>query len=459
MRLNMFKPDLVYERIRTVLLHIKPLNNQHLSTSQLFSTIKDLRNSSIIVEPKTAVFDEKVKIDLCGLPPGERVTLHGEVIQGEKQIIYASCGHYTTDPVGFISVSRQSSEGGTYTGVEPMGVFWSMKPAPDQPPNTRMPLSSTSLPCVYNLKVYQGHLSLDSIYNSKLALNVLATSQHERWLKKPGVTRIEVDDPKVRGAFYLPPGDGPFQGVIDMFGSRGGLTEYKGALLASHGMAVLCLPYFKYKDLPTNMMEMDLDYFEAAVNWLLRQPKVSTKGLGVVAISKGVENAMAMGAYLPQVTAVVCVNGFPFMTISDLVSKGQVFLKGAQVSPELIKFTDEGLDIMESYPNPSEIIPIWKGKAKYLFLKSLDDFQMKPDLHRDLLAVCPESKKRDIEVVQYPGAGHLLDPPYIPLCRTAFNPTVGAEMKFGGQPKEHAYAQEDAWRKTIEFFKNNIPSS
>uniref|UniRef100_A0A2C9LAA5 BAAT/Acyl-CoA thioester hydrolase C-terminal domain-containing protein n=1 Tax=Biomphalaria glabrata TaxID=6526 RepID=A0A2C9LAA5_BIOGL len=129
-----------------------------------------------------------------------------------------------------------------------------------------------------------------------------------------------------------------------MFGSRGGLTEYKGALLASHGMAVLCLPYFMYKDLPTNMMEMDLDYFEAAVNWLLRQPKVSTKGLGVVAISKGVENAMAMGAYLPQVTAVVCVNGFPFMTISDLVSKGQVLLKGAQNKKQLLvrkkSFTD-----------------------------------------------------------------------------------------------------------------------
>ncbi|KAH9500457.1 Acyl-coenzyme A thioesterase 1 [Bulinus truncatus] len=447
------------ERLRFLLRHLKTPASCHLSSQPRDISDNSIKNFSIIVEPKTALFDENVKIHMTGLPPREKVTLHGEVVQGPKQIIFASCGHYVTDIHGDIDVTQHASEGGTYTGVEPMGVFWSMKPAPGQPPNTRMPLGSPNLPCVYSLRVYQDHLNLESIYTSQFVANVLASTQHDRWLKREGVTRVEVEDTKVRGVLFLPSGDGPFQGVIDMFGSRGGLTEYKGALLASHGFAVLCLPYFNYKDLPSNMSEMSLDYFEAAVNYMMNQPKISSKGLGVVAISKGVENAMSMGAFFPEVTAVVCINGYPYMTISDLVSKGQVLFKGSQIEPEYIKSTEEGLDICDIYPNPSEVLPIWQGQAKYLILQSLDDFQMKPNIHLDLLAVCPESKKKDIEIVRYPGAGHLLDPPYIPVCRITVNPTIGVEMKFGGYPREHAYAQVDAWQRTIQFLRHNIPSS
>ena len=66
--------------------------------------------------------------------------------------------------------------------------------------------------------------------------------------------------------FYFK-GEGPFQGVIDMFGSSGGLIDYRGALLASRGFAALSLAYMGYKDLPKDAMEFlsenqKYDYFE-----------------------------------------------------------------------------------------------------------------------------------------------------------------------------------------------------
>lgn len=50
--------------------------------------------------------------------------------------------------------------------------------------------------------------------------------------------------------------------MIDMFGSSGGLMDLRAALLSSHGFAVLALPYFKYEDLPTELGDVDFEYFK-----------------------------------------------------------------------------------------------------------------------------------------------------------------------------------------------------
>ena len=56
-------------------------------------------------------------------------------------------------------------------------------------------------------------------------------------------------------------GDGPFPGVMDLYGSSGGLQDFRSALLASRGFACLHLPYFGYEDLPENFSDIDFDYF------------------------------------------------------------------------------------------------------------------------------------------------------------------------------------------------------
>ena len=58
-------------------------------------------------------------------------------------------------------------------------------------------------------------------------------------------------------------GEGPFPGVIDMFGMIGGLVEYKAALMASRGFAALALAYFGYEDL-TRTYTFELEYFKVS---------------------------------------------------------------------------------------------------------------------------------------------------------------------------------------------------
>ena len=63
-----------------------------------------------------------------------------------------------------------------------------------------------------------------------------------------------------RDTFFFQ-GDGPFPGVIDLFGTVGGLIEFRSALLASRGFASLSLAYFAFDDLPKTLGEVDFDYF------------------------------------------------------------------------------------------------------------------------------------------------------------------------------------------------------
>lgn len=72
-------------------------------------------------------------------------------------------------------------------------------------------------------------------------------------------------------------GDGPFPGVIDLFGTAGGLLEYRSAQLASRGIASFALAFFAYDDLPKALEEFNISYFEEAVQFLLNQEKVTIK--------------------------------------------------------------------------------------------------------------------------------------------------------------------------------------
>lgn len=67
---------------------------------------------------------------------------------------------------------------------------------------------------------------------------------------------------------------GPFPGIIDLFGSGGGLCEYRASLLARRGFAVLALAYFRFEDLPEYLNDVSLDYFEEAVDFMLQHSKV-----------------------------------------------------------------------------------------------------------------------------------------------------------------------------------------
>ena len=58
--------------------------------------------------------------------------------------------------------------------------------------------------------------------------------------------RIPVREGRLRGMLFIPNhGQGTHPGIIDLYGTTGGLAEYRAAMLASQGFTVLALAYFR----------------------------------------------------------------------------------------------------------------------------------------------------------------------------------------------------------------------
>jgi dienelactone hydrolase len=97
---------------------------------------------------------------------------------------------------------------------------------------------------------------------------VLASTSCERWFLSPDVLRVPVRHGRLRGTLFIPKDRGPFPGVVDLYGTAGGLVEYRAALLASKGFVTFALAYFAYDDLP-RAIDLDMEYFEVNQGGLL----------------------------------------------------------------------------------------------------------------------------------------------------------------------------------------------
>ena len=47
-----------------------------------------------------------------------------------------------------------------------------------------------------------------------------------------------------------------------MFGAAGGIMEIRAALLAAHGFAAMALAFFNFEDLPKELNDVQLEYFQ-----------------------------------------------------------------------------------------------------------------------------------------------------------------------------------------------------
>ncbi|NXP20114.1 ACOT2 thioesterase, partial [Scytalopus superciliaris] len=311
----------------------------------------------------------------------------------------------------------------------------------------------TDEPMKVEVLVHQGHSPPGAIPGP-----VVAKAEVQRWFTAPGVRRIRLKEGVVRGSLFLPPGDGPFPGVIDMYGDEGGLVEFRSSLLATRGFAALSLPYFDFEDLPKVMKEFRLEYFEEAARFLQRHPKVKGPGVGVIGTGKGAELALSMITFLPEVVAAVSISGCSSNTIADL-HYGEMTLPGLRFNMNKVSVSDTGVfDIFEALDDPTNpanspcTIPIEKAEGHFLLVVGEDDRMWKSSLYAELaIRRLRQHGRENFELLSYPGAGHRIDPPSTPFCHVAMDRVLGVPVLGGGESKAHAHAQEHSWGKIQEF--------
>src|SRR4030081_1669368 len=85
------------------------------------------------VDPPAARVDEPFRLTVSGLPPGEPVTIRAATRDGELRE-WASNATFLAGDDGTVDVPTAAPLSGTYSGVDPTGLLWSMVPV--HGPNT-----------------------------------------------------------------------------------------------------------------------------------------------------------------------------------------------------------------------------------------------------------------------------------------------------------------------------------
>nr|XP_006130409.1 acyl-coenzyme A thioesterase 3-like [Pelodiscus sinensis] len=406
----------------------------------------------ILPSPK-CLFDDPIQIKVEGLSPLQEVTLRASLIDENKEL-YQSFAYYRAESNGELDLTCSSALAGSYSGVEPMGLLWSLE---SKTPFKRLAKKNVLTPFYVHVEVFEGH---------SITSQLLGKCINERKFLGEGVKRIPVREGRLKATLFLPPGSGPFPGLIDLYGSGGGLVEYRASLLASRGFVTLAVAYLAFEDIPAIPDILELDYFREAVEFLQKQQQVKDSGIGVLGLSKGADLALSLATFLPSIKAAVSISGCGVNTYIPLRVNGFT-IPHHPYDLGRMKIDDESgmADYSEILDDPrdsatwSSRIPVEKSPAKFLFLSAQNDRSLKSELYcRDVVHHLRQCG-RDVEFYCYPGAGHLLEPPYFPLCQVSYHRPLGIWMLWGGQWREHAKAQEDAWQQIQVFLQQHLLDS
>uniref|UniRef100_A0A671PKK6 Acyl-coenzyme A thioesterase 1-like n=2 Tax=Sinocyclocheilus anshuiensis TaxID=1608454 RepID=A0A671PKK6_9TELE len=394
-------------------------------------------------------FEDPVHVTVSGLNHQQCVDLRSKITDDSGRVFQA-WATYQADDNGQVDLNRDPSLGGSFTGVEPMGLFWALKA---EVVSCKFALTDVTRPALVDIEVVSDN-------------RVIAKVTNERHCLTDGVRRIPVTEGRIRGTLFMPPGKGPFPGILDTYVFRGGPFELRAALLAKRGFAVFALAFQGYQDLPKRADKFHLEYFEEGIDFLRQQPEVKDQKIGLVSISKSGDLGLSMATFLPGISATVWINGCNANTLvpiyyKDICVPPLMFdVKRAKMTPlGLVDIGDVMNDPMSEEGLPS-IIPIERASGNFMFIMSEADRNWQSAYYAKL--ACNRLKahgKNNYELVRYEKAGHFIEVPYMPFCLANFHAVANQVVYFGGEPKAHSEAQLDTWKRMVNFFKKHLAAA
>ncbi|XP_028440944.1 acyl-coenzyme A thioesterase 4 isoform X2 [Perca flavescens] len=342
-----------------------------------------------------------------------------------------------------------------------MGLLWSLRPVPGSKPWLRMRKMNVQTPMEVTISVYPGHQTEGFLDQVPLASVVV-----ERWYMAPGVRRIPVTEAGLTATLFLPPGPGPFPGLLDLWGGGGKLVEYRSALLASHGFASLALDYLTPKVTIETGKMVDNQYFERALKVLEQHPQILSSRIAMIGLSLGtsITLKMAVNSQVVKLRCVVCISGSHVQPADGSVEQIMSFFNK---NAEKTCFNNENhmicRDLLLPIPtDPSLKVDMGQLQCPLLLVVGEDD-QNWP-AHESALDIKEMMERAGnshlLTLLSYPDTGHLIEPPFTPFAKASSFRAVSSRQKlvalWGGETAAHSRAQEDSWRKTLVFLRANL---
>lgn len=155
--------------------------------------------ATVTVEPGRGRWDEPARVVVRGLAPGQPVTLRA-ALRDERGALFRAHARYRAGAAGELDLARAPALGGSFVGLEPMGLFWALEP---EKPFWRFLKRDVRTPSAVELQVLDGHEPQPE------PERLLGRAVHERHFLGPGVRRQPVRAGQVRATLFVPPGEPP----------------------------------------------------------------------------------------------------------------------------------------------------------------------------------------------------------------------------------------------------------
>lgn len=386
-------------------------------------------DAAISVDAGVAAADRPVHIKVSGLEAREKITVTATALD-KRNRRWRSYATFRADSRGTVDLDQARPISGSYTGVDGMGLFWSMNPPSGNPEQSGfLPRPPPESPA-YRVQIeVSGH-------GHRLARQTLT----RQWITA-GVTHQTLGTAAgtVSGVVFRPSPDGHrHPAVVLIGGSEGGNSGlYDAALLASHGFAALALAYFGDPGLPATLNDIPLEYFARAARLLAAQPGVDPAHLVVRGGSRGSEAALLLAQNYPDL-----IHGVILYAPSAVANIG--FPHGGTA------WTNHSHAI-----RPYSRIPVDHVNGPVLAITgALDELQ---DPSNTYLIVNKLNLDRRFthQALTYPAAGHGVGTfPYLSFGTQLRHPVTGKVLRFGGSRAGNAAAQEQGWPKALAFLAN-----
>lgn len=409
---------------------------------------------SLEINPNGVLLGDAFTMQVKGLVPQQPVLVRARRVAKQDEV-YSSSLKLVADEKGCVDLSTPSKP-----QRAPAELLWSMT----REVNSKAPSARTNdlEPLLTTISVEQHGM-------------VVASATLKQLMIAKDIVREPVREKGMVGTLFRPLAASRYPAIIGFGGSGGGLSEGREALLASQGYVVLALAYFNYEKLPQSLVQIPLEYFGTAIEWLQAQPFVNQDKLAVMGTSRGGELALLLGATYPQVKAVigyvpshVVWPGAPLRPAWSYQGKSVPFmsqLPDARLTRELMKpdpasNTPAFLLQLANRANVQQAeIAVEKIRGPVLLFSGEDD-KLWPSSYmaeQVMIRLRDHAHPFKSEHYSYPGCGHSFPLPVLPVpANRRQHRVTKQEIAYGGSVEATAYASWDSWQQLRRFLKTHL---
>ncbi|MEO8206127.1 MAG: acyl-CoA thioester hydrolase/BAAT C-terminal domain-containing protein [Chthoniobacterales bacterium] len=421
-------------------------------------------------QPTQPLMEDVITIRLTGLNPEEQVQIDAAQ-KDELGRLWQSSATFLADKKGTVDLSKTAPLRGSYAGIDPMGLFWSMNLNSGEKQRSSF-WHTTLTPMEINL-------------TAKRDKGAPITGKVIRRIIKDEIHKIEIRDHGIVANLFLPAGKAPHPGIIVLGGSEGGIpNDAYVAQFANKGYAAFGLAYYRESGLPAHFSNIPLEYFRSAIDALKARPEVDSSNLAMVGSSVGGVAALLCASQYSDIHAVISIIGGPilFQSIdpdpaikgiqSNFTSAGNplpfVPVKAPELTPENLNtayylrvFLSSLFSTSDSLVEESTIV-VEKTNGPILLIGASND-RLFGSAFLNAKAYSRLTVKKFphfYDIINYDGVGHTLGAAGLPGTPTTINSQIiqpyGIGYEYGGNPIDTARAQTDSWKKIFEFLKRHV---